>query len=481
MKYKIRVRSIYEFGKRKDALGNAHQEDSIFPTESALNDSDRVFILCDGMGGHDKGEVASATVCSTMGETVLREVADSEGAFSDCVLQDALAASFKALDEKDSGAVKKMGTTMTFLKLHNGGYTAAHIGDSRIYHFRPGASPSTTKILFKSEDHSLVNDLIKIGELTEEEARNYPQRNVITRAMQPHDERLPKADVHHSSDIKKGDYFYMCSDGMLEQATDDNLKFFFSKESAVDTIDKKVEALTLATMENSDNHTAFLIEIIDVEGKAMPIEECTTQQCPLLIFKDREASPVRKLEPIINPTQAAVESTAISDISSKRVRKSSTRGASTQKADDKKNKNSILIYILSALLVVLVILVIYFFLIKGKQEMPENDIPDEDDARIENIKTNVHSTRSEEPSNYEAVPTGVKNCETRTKVVIKNKVQTNKPVINNPTNENIVDHTNTVTSQELIKKPEKPVEDKTKKEVKRNSLKDNNDKRTDRE
>lgn len=74
---------------------------------------------------------------------------------------------------------------MTFLKLHNDGATVAHMGDSRVYHIRPGKEGANTQILFVTEDHSLINDLIKTGELTKEEARHSKQRNVITRAMQP--------------------------------------------------------------------------------------------------------------------------------------------------------------------------------------------------------------------------------------------------------------------------------------------------------
>ena len=57
MKYKIKVYSIYEFGKRVDSEGNPHQEDNMFPLHGEACDDDRLFILCDGMGGHDAGEV----------------------------------------------------------------------------------------------------------------------------------------------------------------------------------------------------------------------------------------------------------------------------------------------------------------------------------------------------------------------------------------------------------------------------------------
>lgn len=275
MKYRLKVYSIWEFGKRKDADGNPHQEDCTYPLPNELKDSDRTFILCDGMGGHDAGEVASATVCQAMGDSILNDGHDAEGVFTDEDLKNAIDAAFKALDEKDNGSEKKMGTTMTLLKLHNGGVTIAHMGDSRVYHIRPGEDGTDTEILFETEDHSLVNDLIKIQELTKEEARHSKQKNVITRAMQPCMDRKPNADVYHTSDIKSGDYFYMCSDGMLEQPdmeSGESLKNIFSKK--IDSAERKVEILTDVTEDNRDNHTAFIIHIEEVTcDRSMPVDE----------------------------------------------------------------------------------------------------------------------------------------------------------------------------------------------------------------
>ena len=266
MKFKLKAYSIQEFGQRKDAQGNPHQEDSIYPLHGKQTDADRLFILCDGMGGHDAGEVASATVCEAMSQSVNASAPNSEALFTDDMLLKAVNDAFHALDQKDSGATKKMGTTMTFLKLHAGGATIAHMGDSRVYHIRPGKDADSTQILFMTEDHSLVNDLVKIGELTPEEARVSPQKNIITRAMQPHMERQPKADIHHVTDIKPGDYFYLCSDGMLEEMEDANIRFNFSDMNGND--ENKVQVLTNATIDNRDNHTALIIHILDVEGEA---------------------------------------------------------------------------------------------------------------------------------------------------------------------------------------------------------------------
>lgn len=276
MRYVLKINSIWEFGQRIDSEGNPHQEDSIFPAYGQQKDSDRLFILCDGMGGHEAGEVASATVCTAMSKSIFKSTPDAEGDFSDDKLQKAIEDAFNALDAlplEGSSTEKKMGTTMTFLKFHSKGCTIAHMGDSRVYHIRPGKGREDTRILFKTEDHSLVNDLIKVGELTPEEAKHSRQKNIITRAMQPAMERRPKADIYHTSDIKKGDYFYMCSDGMLEQMEDENLQFNFSE--ATGSEENKVNILKQATSQNLDNHSAIIIHVLDVIDP-LPVDEAPT-------------------------------------------------------------------------------------------------------------------------------------------------------------------------------------------------------------
>lgn len=124
-------------------------------------------------------------------------------------------------------------------------------------------------MVFRTQDHSLVNDLVKIGEITEEEAKHHPQKNVITRAMQPCQEHRAKADIAHLTDILPGDYFYMCSDGMLEEASDENILNIITKPNATD--EQKLEMLRNVTEENKDNHTAHLIHIDKVEGVSATI------------------------------------------------------------------------------------------------------------------------------------------------------------------------------------------------------------------
>lgn len=267
MKYKLKAYSILEFGKRKDIDGNPHQEDAIYPSMGEASPDDRLFMICDGMGGHDAGEVASQTVCEAISESILNDGHDKEGIFTNEDLMNALEDAYTALDEKDNGSPKKMGTTLALLKLHNNGATVAHIGDSRVYHIRPGKTEKNTKILFVTEDHSLVNSLVKAGEITKQEARHSRQRNIITRAMQPNVNRC-EADISLITDITPGDYFYLCSDGMLEQYEMEDgsaLKRIFSDE--IPSPEEKVKILRGATANNSDNHSAYIVHILEIDDR----------------------------------------------------------------------------------------------------------------------------------------------------------------------------------------------------------------------
>ena len=259
MIFNVIARSIYEIGKREN------QEDSIFPPYSGKPSKGDLFILCDGMGGHESGEVASQAVCDAMSHFISKNPRE-DGLFDEDDFEAALDAAYDALDVRDTESERKMGTTLTFVKFHRGGCFVAHIGDSRVYQVRP----STKQIMFVTKDHSLVNDLISLGELTPEEARHSRQKNIITRAMQPHQERRVKADCVNLTDIEAGDYFFICSDGMLENSEDGEIVNILSMNR---TDAEKIEILRGATRENCDNHSAHLIRIISIAtGESATVE-----------------------------------------------------------------------------------------------------------------------------------------------------------------------------------------------------------------
>ncbi|MBQ7853014.1 MAG: serine/threonine-protein phosphatase [Muribaculaceae bacterium] len=248
--------AIVQKGKRDN------QEDSIFPAQGVATESDNCFIVCDGMGGHERGEVASATVADALGKFVVQNF-PGQGEFSTSDFSKALNVAYDALDEIiDEGdtSSKKPGTTLTFIKLHNGGVMIAHIGDSRIYHISPSRNA-----IWRTRDHSIVEDLYRMGEIEEHQMRTHPRRNIITKVMQPRaEEGRTKATLENVTDIVEGDYFMLCSDGIVERHDDNTFLKIFSDNSLSD--EQKAQRIEEITADNADNHCAYIFKVIEVEG-----------------------------------------------------------------------------------------------------------------------------------------------------------------------------------------------------------------------
>lgn len=234
-----------------------HQEDSRFPDSNTSQAGQKFFVICDGVGGSEKGEVASGIVASTIGKQMSKYNLQQE--FTDAQLLETLDEAYIALDSAVDGTNDDMGTTMTLVCLHGKGCTMAHIGDSRIYHVRPGEG-----ILYRSDDHSLVNQMVHSGQLTPEQAINHPQSNVITRCMSPteNDQRRSMATVFHTSNIKAGDYLFLCTDGVLHCITDEYLVKLLESS---DVDEKKSNIMANRCKDSSDNNTAWLVRIESIE------------------------------------------------------------------------------------------------------------------------------------------------------------------------------------------------------------------------
>jgi len=263
---------IHEIGKRDN------QEDALSQWDN------RLFVLCDGMGGHEKGEVASQTVCQSIVKWFEENIKDLS--FSDDQLREAIEYAYQQLDQYADGNPKQMGTTLTLIYIGNNGITAAYMGDSRIYHFR---FDMEHPVLFISRDHSLAFDLYQTGEITYEEMSTFPQKNIVTRAMTPGKSNRMQPDIIHITDIKSGDWFYLCSDGMLEQMINDELLTLLSSEA---TDEEKRRQLIEGTINNHDNHSAWLIHVESVvkeEGDDQLVnDEPTSRSNAINIIRQRE-------------------------------------------------------------------------------------------------------------------------------------------------------------------------------------------------
>ncbi len=235
-----------------------HQEDARFPDSDRPPTTCRSFVVCDGVGGLTGGDVASRTVCQAIGEYM--EHVDLTQSFTSADFKGVLDFAYAKLLHAMRQTTPEMATTLTFLCFHANGALAAHMGDSRIYQIRPDIG-----ILYRSNDHSLVNALVHSGNLTPQEAINHPQRHYITRCLSSaeHGQISSAADVLQITDIAPGDYFFLCSDGVLHGLDDEKL---FTLLSSDDSDEEKMDRIAILSQDSSDNNTAFLIPVQSVNN-----------------------------------------------------------------------------------------------------------------------------------------------------------------------------------------------------------------------
>lgn len=218
-----------------------------------------LFVVADGMGGAQAGEVASRIAVESF-QNGLQDAAALEAALAELTRQ----ANSRIHELSHSHAEQAgMGTTLTAVYVGERDVSIAHVGDSRAYRFRDG------ELLRLTDDHSLVDELLRQGKLTPEEAVEHPQRSVITRALGP--EGVVEVDTRSYS-ARDGDVYLLCSDGLTTMLAEDRLAELLS---AHETLRDKGEALIAAANEagGRDNITVVLLRLEELDASAMPQTE----------------------------------------------------------------------------------------------------------------------------------------------------------------------------------------------------------------
>ena len=218
--------------------------------DSLLAETDRgLWVVADGMGGHHKGEVASAAVVDA-----LRRLPDYEDL--DKLTSAAIEALRQVNDEliclaQSEDSERTIGTTVVGLLVLGERFRCFWAGDSRAYWLRSG------EIMRLSRDHSLVQDLIDAGMLTPEEAEVHENSNVITRAVGVR-ERLEVDTV--SGDAQSGDYFVLASDGLTRLVADDEIAAELSNGS----LEQAAEKLIATVLERGapDNVSVIITKVL---------------------------------------------------------------------------------------------------------------------------------------------------------------------------------------------------------------------------
>lgn len=175
-------------------------------------DPDRgLFVVCDGMGGHDRGELASSTACATIRDSVAAWPRSSRVGVARDLLVGAIHAANRRVHRLGSGE-RRPGTTVAAILRARDRFVIAHVGDSRVYRLRRGVLVQLTR------DHSLANYLVDRGRLQPEMAADFPQRHVVTRALGTRSD--VEIDVQVAP-VLPGDVFLLASDGLEVLGPDD--------------------------------------------------------------------------------------------------------------------------------------------------------------------------------------------------------------------------------------------------------------------
>lgn len=216
-------------GETNVGLKRAHNEDNF-----SVDDEQNLFVVADGMGGHASGEVASQMSIDTLREFFRATGADPEATWpykmdkARGYEENRLITSIKLANLRIFEAAQRdpklrgMGTTICGILIVDDGVLVAHVGDSRVYRVRDG------KLELLTEDHSLLNDYIKMKRLSEEEIANFPHKNVIVRALGM------KESVKVDTLLDKpqpGDIYVLCSDGLCGPASDEEIREIVNAES----------------------------------------------------------------------------------------------------------------------------------------------------------------------------------------------------------------------------------------------------------
>jgi protein phosphatase len=217
-----------------------------------LADRGAVFVVADGMGGHRGGEIASRIAVRTI---IAFYTANSDENRSHALSRAFREANKTILEESVADSTLfGMGTTCTALALHNGRAYFAHVGDSRGYHVRGGRITQVT------HDHSIVGEMVRSGILSDEDARNHPKRNVITKSLGAQDDIA--ADLPTALDLEPGDKFLLCSDGLTAYLSDADIAEILSTCSPSEACKQLVKMANEAG--GRDNITVLVVAVQSV-------------------------------------------------------------------------------------------------------------------------------------------------------------------------------------------------------------------------
>jgi serine/threonine protein phosphatase PrpC len=245
----IKSFSVTDIGRKRKL-----NQDFVYSSDEAVGNLKNVYIVADGMGGHQAGDYASK--CTV--ETMVREI---KGCFEQSPIRILSRAIRIANDQvrrkaREDESLYGMGTTVVAATVLGKYLQVANVGDSRLYIINEEVRQIT-------RDHSLVEEMVRMGGLDREAARNHPDKNIITRAIGARD--TIEIDFFHE-ELKSGDLILMCSDGLTNMLEDEEIGRILKTPG---TIEERAERLIDAANQNGgrDNIAVILIDAFARENE----------------------------------------------------------------------------------------------------------------------------------------------------------------------------------------------------------------------
>ncbi len=238
----LKTFSITDIGKRRKL-----NQDYVYTSERPVGNLPNVFIVADGMGGHNAGDYASKYTV----ETIVKEIAASFEVNPEKILAHAIEVANEGVIKlaSENADMEGMGTTVVVATCMGKYLRVANVGDSRLY-------VVGEKITQITRDHSLVEEMVRMGGIDRATARNHPDKNIITRAIGASEKvEIDFFDV----ELKPGDIVLMCSDGLTNMLEDEEIRMILNGQR---DIVEKAEELVKAANNNGgkDNIAVVLIE-----------------------------------------------------------------------------------------------------------------------------------------------------------------------------------------------------------------------------
>lgn len=245
----IRSFSVTDIGKKRKL-----NQDFVYSSDEPVGNLPNVYIVADGMGGHNAGDYASK--CTV--ETMIREI---RGCFEKSPIRILSKAIRVANDQvrrkaREDESLFGMGTTVVAATCLGKYLQVANVGDSRLYIIND-------EIRQVTRDHSLVEEMVRMGGIDREAARNHPDKNIITRAIGARD--TIEIDFFHE-ELKSGDIVLMCSDGLTNMLEDEEIGRILKSQG---TIEERAEKLVDAANSNGgkDNIAVIIIDMFAEDGR----------------------------------------------------------------------------------------------------------------------------------------------------------------------------------------------------------------------